>query len=82
VLKAEFRFLYANPKEAESVTQAIHPDNLQSFEGLHITTTTQGPTLLGCVSCEMSVETLASTLDDLLACISTAEVAFEALRDQ
>ncbi|MCK4497838.1 MAG: KEOPS complex subunit Pcc1 [Candidatus Bathyarchaeia archaeon] len=82
MLRAEFRFLYANAKEAKSVAQAIEPDNLQAPEGLNITSLTKGSHLLGSISCKMSIETLASTLDDLLACISAAEGAFEALQDQ
>lgn len=82
MLRAEFRLLYANAKEAKCVAQAIEPDNLQAPEGLNITSLTNGSYLLGSISCEMSIETLASTLDDLLACISTAEGAFEALQDK
>jgi hypothetical protein len=82
LLKVKFQFLYASPKEAESVAQAIEPDNRQSIQGLKITTNTNGSVLLGSVSCEMSVATIASTLDDLFACISIAENTFEAIQDQ
>jgi hypothetical protein len=82
LLKVKFQFLYATPKEAESVVQAIEPDNRQSIQGLTITTTTNDSILSGSVSCETSVATLASTLDDLLACISVAEGIFEAIQDQ
>ncbi|UCD96312.1 MAG: hypothetical protein JSV35_07425 [Candidatus Bathyarchaeota archaeon] len=82
MLKVKFRFLYTTPKEAKSVAQAIEPDNRQSIQGLTITTATNDSILFGAISCEMSVATLASTLDDLLACVSTAESTFEAIRDQ
>ena len=81
-MKVKLRFLYTTTKEAESVAQAIEPDNRQSIQGLSITTKADGSVLSGSVFCEMSVATLASTLDDLFACISTVEGTFEAIKDQ
>ena len=78
LLEAELRFTYATKREAEAVNDAISPDNIKTPSGLQVETTRNHSNLLTHIRCEKSIETLISTLDDLVACISVAEQAFMA----
>lgn len=79
-LKAKLSLTYDDPKEAEAVTQAISPDNLEVPTGLRVKTVRRGSSLFTSVSCEKPLETFIATLDDLLACASVAEKALESVK--
>ena len=71
---------YKNEKEAEVVSKAVSPDNIEIPSGLFINTTTDGSKVLTTVECRTGLKTLISTLDDLLACISVAEKTFKLVK--
>jgi len=75
-LEAEVKISYENEKEAEAVVQAVSPDNVKVPHGLFIKTTRSGSEVLTQIRCELRLETLMATIDDLLCCVSTAEKAF------
>jgi len=75
-LEAELRISYENEREAEAVAQAVSPDNVKVPQGLFIKTTRRGSEVLTQIRCELKLQTLLATIDDLLCCISTAEKTF------
>ncbi len=70
------RISYKNEREAEAVAQAVSPDNVKVPQGLFIKTTRRGSEVLTQIRCELRLQTLIATIDDLLCCVSTAEKAF------
>lgn len=79
-LRAEFSLVYGTEVEAEAVVKAVSPDNVKVPSGLSVETRRSNSRLLASVSCEKTLETFIATLDDLLACISVAEKAFETVK--
>ena len=75
-MEAEIRLCYKNEREAHAVSQAISPDNLEVPTGLCVETTTKAIEVYTIINCEKSLQTLIATIDDLLACASVAEKAF------
>ncbi len=80
-LKAELSFVYETEREAEAVVEAVSPDNVKVPLGLSVETVRRNSHLVALVSCQKSLETFIATLDDLLACISVAEKAFETVKE-
>ncbi len=74
------RISYENEREAEAVAQAVSPDNVKVPHGLFIKTTRRGSEVLTQIQCELKLQTLIATIDDLLCCVSTAEKAFSAIK--
>ncbi|NIR86591.1 hypothetical protein GWO13_03065 [Candidatus Bathyarchaeota archaeon] len=74
------RISYENEREAEAVAQAVSPDNVKVPRGLLIKTTRKRSEVLTRIRCELRLQTLIATIDDLLCCISTAEKAFSAVK--
>lgn len=72
-LSAEVSCEYENEKIAEAIASSIKPDNIDSPEGVEIETKRVGNEVESKLKVEGEVETLLSTLDDLLSCTSTAE---------
>jgi hypothetical protein len=79
-LEAEVRISYENEREAEAVAQAVSPDNTKVPPGLIIKTTRKGSEILTQIQCELRLQTLIATIDDLLCCVSTAEKAFSVVK--
>jgi len=79
-LRAEVELEFEDEREAEAVARAVSPDNLEAPEGLRVETWWEGRTVYTVVECERGVESLLATLDDLLACVHSAERALKALR--
>lgn len=79
--EAKITLRYDDEKEAEAVSQAVSPDNLGAPEGLYVKTEAAGDRVVTTVRYDgEKVETLLSTIDDLLSCISTAEKTISALK--
>jgi hypothetical protein len=78
-LEAELSLIYGTEREAEAVVKAVSPDNVKAPVGLSVETIRDNCRLLARVSCEKTLETFISTLDDLLACISVAEKTLAAV---
>jgi len=75
-LEAELRISYENEREAKAVSQAVSPDNTKVPSGLSIKTTQRESEVLTRIRCELRLQTLIATIDDLLSCIATAEKTF------
>lgn len=72
-MKANIVCTYNDESVSEAIASAISPDNLDSPEGVKITTKRRGERVESEVEMEGEIETLLATLDDLLSCTSTAE---------
>ena len=72
-MRAEVVCAYGDERMSKAVAAAVGPDNLQVPEGLAISTVQKGRRVVSVVELEGRAETLLATLDDLLACMLTAE---------
>jgi tRNA threonylcarbamoyladenosine modification (KEOPS) complex Pcc1 subunit len=68
---------YEDSKTAQSIMEAISPDNLDAPEGIDIEVRVYGKTLKIHISCSRDIGSLLSTVDDLLSCIQAAERAID-----
>ena len=64
---------YKKREAAKAIAAAIQPDNLQAPKGVQVRTSVNNTRVATLVELDGRIETLLATLDDLLACISTAE---------
>jgi len=64
---------YKKREAAKAIAVAIQPDNLQAPKGVQVRTRVDDTRVTTLVELDSRIETLLATLDDLLACISTAE---------
>ena len=64
---------YAETSSARAVAAALSPDNLRVPKGILISTKARGARVVTEVRLDGRIETLLATLEDLLACTSTAE---------
>lgn len=80
-MEAEIRLSYENKREAKAVVQAVSPDNLRIPAGLRIETTRSGSELVTRIRCDLRLQTLIATIDDLLSCVSIAEKAFSVAKE-
>ena len=76
-MEAEIRLIYKNEREAQAVAKAVSPDNMEVPQGLCIQTATKGSEVHTTINCEIRLQTLIATIDDLLACVSVAEKTFK-----
>jgi tRNA threonylcarbamoyladenosine modification (KEOPS) complex Pcc1 subunit len=76
-LEAKICLSYKNEREAQSVAQAVSPDNMDVPVGLSVETTQNGSEVHTTIQCEKRLQTLIATIDDLLACVSVAEKTFK-----
>ena len=76
-MEAEIRLSYRNEREAETVTKAISPDNMEVPKGLQIDTLQHDSKVNTKIKCQTRLATLIATIDDLLACVSVAEKTFK-----
>lgn len=72
-MRAEIVCWYTDEGAVRAIADALRPDNLQAPKGIRIKTEARGKRVVSLVELDGRVETLLSTLDDLLACTSTAE---------
>jgi len=71
---------YNDKRFAEAVAEAVNPDNLSAPAELLIKTIKNRGSLITTISLENGIETLFSTIDDLLSCVQVAEQAVMRLR--
>ena len=76
-MEAEIRLFYGNEREAQAVTKAVSPDNVEIPSGLCIETVRNGIEVHTKIDCQARLQTLIATIDDLLACVSVAEKTFK-----
>jgi hypothetical protein len=71
--KAEITCVYGSERASKSIAEAVSPDNLQAPPGMKISTEAVGKRVKTKIEFDGRIETLLSTLDDLLACTQAAE---------
>ena len=79
-MEAEITLCYGTEREAEAVAEAVSPDNVRVPPGLTVRTAREGARVVTVVRCEKGLETLMSTIDDLLMAVQVAEKAVAAGR--
>jgi len=72
-MRAEVVCVYDDERTSKTVAAAVSPDNLQVPEGLVVSAVQKGRRVVSVVKLDGRAETLLATLDDLLACMLTAE---------
>lgn len=72
-MEAEIKLKYRTAKYAEAVAKAVSPDNFKVPPGLSIETVSEENKVVTHIKCKKEIPTLTATVDDLLACITTAE---------
>jgi hypothetical protein len=72
-LKAELRVTFCDDRESEGALRSLLPDNEPLPPGLSIEMIRSGKVLVAEISCERGVDSLLSTLDDLLASLNLTE---------
>ncbi len=73
ITKTELYFIYSSIKRAKSIVKSIAPDNLKTPFGLIIKTRRDVRRVTVKIVTIKGVETLLSTINDLLSCIQIAE---------
>ena len=77
-MKAEISIKYQTNKEAEAVARALSPDNFNVPSGLIVKTFREKNVVVTIIECKRELNTLTSTIDDLLRSIQVAEQVFPA----
>jgi hypothetical protein len=75
-LRARVRCLYREEGVAEALVRALSPDNVGG-KGVELRTVRRGREVITTVRMRGRIETLLTTLDDLLACTEAAEGLLE-----
>jgi len=76
-LETEILLSYKNQREAQAITKAVSPDNVEVPSGLYVKTVRNDTEVLTTIECQTRLATLIATIDDLLACVSVAEKTFK-----
>jgi hypothetical protein len=71
---------YNDKRCAAAIVKAVNPDNLDTPEGLVIRTIRNNTSLITTIQVDNRIETMFSTIDDLLSCIQVAEEAIMRLK--
>jgi hypothetical protein len=74
-LRAELRVTFCDDRESEGALRSLLPDNEPLPPGLSIEMIRDGEVLVAEIACDRGVDSLLSTLDDLLASLNLAEKA-------
>jgi hypothetical protein len=77
---AEISINYDSKKHAESVAKSVSPDNLRTPLGLEVETSYENMTVITKITSKKNLETLLSTIDDLLSCVQIAERVINSLK--
>ena len=73
IQRAEISCKYEDESVSEAISASIQPDNLDSPDGVEADTRREGKWVKSEIEVEGDLKTLLATMDDLLACVSTAE---------
>ncbi len=68
-MKATISLSFQSSKEAERVLSVIKPDNTPLPEGLAINCSVKGTQLIISIHCDRSINSLGSTIEDILSAI-------------
>ncbi len=74
-MKAVIKIKYKTEREARAIAGAVSPDNAETPAGLSVKTFSKGKAVTSLIECDRRLETLLSTVDDLLFCTQVAENA-------
>jgi hypothetical protein len=72
-MRAEVVCTYGSEDASKAIAIALQPDSLQAPKGIQVVTKARGTQVISTIELDGRMETLLATLDDLLACTSTAE---------
>lgn len=72
-MSAKIACIYESEAVSRAIAAALRPDSLQAPKDIKVTTGARGRQVVSTIELDGKVETLIATLDDLLACTSTAE---------
>jgi len=78
-MKAVITLKYKTERDARAVAEAVSPDNAKAPAGLSVKTFRKGKAVTTLIECDRRLETLLSTVDDLLSCTQVAEKAVKIL---
>lgn len=73
---------YPDERTALSIAQAVSLDNLDAPDHVKVETVVRGSCVVTIVQGERSLETIISTIEDLLSCAQAAEKAVESIRSR
>lgn len=66
---------YGDERIARSVAEAVSPDNIDAPQDLRVETLARGGNVSAVIEGKKGIETIVSTVEDLLSCIQAAERA-------
>ncbi|MBS7606280.1 MAG: KEOPS complex subunit Pcc1 [Candidatus Bathyarchaeia archaeon] len=82
-MEAKITLICDNGDEAEAISRAVSPDNVEVPRGLLIETRAEGSRVITVIKYEGdNVATFLSTIDDLLSCAATAEKTLSIVREK
>ena len=79
-MEAIIKLEYKDAKTAQSIANAISPENLKAPSGLTVTTQTIGNQVVTKITLDGKLATFIATIDDLLESVSTAEKTLRIVR--
>jgi len=72
-MRAKVSCTYGSESISKAIAVALMPDSHQAPKGIRVKTKARGTRVVSKIELDGKIETLLATLDDLLACTSTAE---------
>lgn len=72
-MRAKVSCTYGSESISKAIAVALMPDSHQAPKGIRVKTEARGTRVVSTIELDGKIETLLATLDDLLACTSTAE---------
>lgn len=79
-MKAKIRVSFSNSREAEAVSKALQPDDVETPSYLKVETISKGRRIESNIICEGKLETLISTIDDILSSVVMVKRTLSAMR--
>jgi len=79
-MKAKIKVSFSNPREAEAVSRALQPDDAETPSYLKVWTVSKGRYIESDIICQGRLETLISTIDDILSSVVMVKKTLSATR--
>jgi len=79
-MNAKIRVSFSNPREAEAASKALQPDDAETPSYLKVETVSKGRYVESNIVCEGKLETLISTVDDILGSVVMVKETLSAAR--
>jgi len=79
-MNAKIRVSFSNPREAEAASKALQPDDAETPSYLKVETVSKGRYVESNIVCEGKLETLISTVDDILGSVVMVKKTLSAAR--